>query len=301
MYVYAAFAAFCALSSARDILSELLFKDRIYEANPVFVLFVYSIITQLVAGICLFVPSRPHESHNIVRHGMAFIWLNVFTLAAFIFYFLAIKSPLGAAVNSFVDYGSSPIFTAIIGALYAKERLSRAFAISATASTVGIVILSIPRVYIDNFSPLWVAGLLMCFVSSISSACYRVGYKNLLVQGATKSSIIFFRLFGTTLTLGALLLISPDKIRLDILGQVSILGLIGFTAPLFLTLIIMERVTIRSFAMLLFCVPALTFIASASIGYATFFPSDLIAAALAIFGAVFHERRTGASTVLSRG
>ena len=81
----------------------------------------------------------------------------------------------------------------------------------------------------------------------------------------------------------------------------GILGLIGFTAPLFLTLIIMERVTIRSFAMLLFCVPALTFIASASIGYATFFPSDLIAAALAIFGAVFHERRTGASTVLSRG
>jgi hypothetical protein len=50
---YFAFGAFCVLSAARDVLSETLFKDQAYNASPIFVLFVYCVITQLVAGAVL--------------------------------------------------------------------------------------------------------------------------------------------------------------------------------------------------------------------------------------------------------
>jgi drug/metabolite transporter (DMT)-like permease len=290
---YISFAAFCVLSASRDVISEAFFKDHTYDASPVFVLFVYSVVTQCVAGAILLAGRSGQGAKHIVRHGSDFLWLNAFTLAAFLFYFLAINSPLGAAINAFVDYGSSPAFTAIVGAMLAHERLDRTFALSAVASVIGIVILSAPRVYIEQFSFLWMTGLALSLLSSIASAFYRVYYKLLLVSGATKSSVIFGRLFGVTVVLGTILLIRPELFRIDLLGETAILGLIGFTLPLFLTLTIIQRVTIRSFAILLFSVPALTFVLSASVGYAHFFVSDIVAAALAVVAIVFHERPEG--------
>jgi drug/metabolite transporter (DMT)-like permease len=288
---YMAFVAFCVLSSARDVVSEVIFKDHTYDASPVFVLFVYSAVTQCVAGAALLVGRAPERAKQIAGRGRDIFWLNIFTLAAFLFYFLAINSPLGAAINSFIDYGSSPAFTAAVGTLLVRERLDRTFLLSAAVSFTGIVILIAPRVYVSEFSLLWMAGLGLSFLSSISSAFYRVYFKILLASGATKSAVIFVRLFGVTLVLGAILLIRPELFRADLLVATSILGLIGFTLPLFLTLVIMQHVTIRSFAILLFSVPALTFLLSAILGYANFFVSDSIAAVLAVFAVVFHEWR----------
>src|SRR5262245_14208586 len=192
---YVAFAAFCALSSTRDVISEALFKNDTYNASPVFVLFVYSVVTQCIAGAMLLIGLPFQRTEQIVGPRKHFLGLNGFTLGAFFFYFLAISSPLGAAMNSFVDYGSSPAFTAIVGALLAQEQLDRTFAISALVSLAGIIVLSAPRVYIDEFSLLWLAGLALSLLSSISSAFYRVYYKLLLLGGATKSAVIFMRLF----------------------------------------------------------------------------------------------------------
>ncbi len=265
---YVAFGAFCALSSARDVISETLFKNHTYNASPVFILFVYSVVTQCTAGAALLVDHPFQRARQIAGRKKYVLRLNGFTLAAFFFYFLAINSPLGAAVNSFVDYGSSPVFTAVVAALLAQERLDRTFAVSALVSLAGIIVLSAPRVYVDEFSLLWVAGLVLSLLSSISSAFYRVYYKLLLLDGMTKSAVIFFRLFGITIVLGAMLLIRPELFRVDLLAETAILGLVGFTLPLFLTMSIIQRLTIRSFAMLLFAVPALTFLLSASLGYA---------------------------------
>src|ERR1700684_519848 len=127
---YLAFAGFCILSSCRDVLSEILFKDQQYDASPVFVLFVYSAVTQAVA-VAVFV-SRLVSGDLNPRPSLRsackeILLLNFFTLAAFLLYFVAIDSPVGAAVNSFVDYGSSPIFTAMVGILLMQERLDRIF------------------------------------------------------------------------------------------------------------------------------------------------------------------------------
>lgn len=288
---YLAFAAFCVFSSVRDVISEALFKNQTYDANPVFLVFVYSVTTQCVAGAILLFESPARSVKQMAGRETPFLLLNCFTLAAFFFYFLAIDSPLGAAVNSFVDYGSSPAFTAIVGVLVAKEPLDRTFAISASLSLIGIAVLSAPRLYIDQLSLLWIAGLFLSLLSSISSAFYRVYFRVLLVGGATKSVIIFVRLFGTTVALGIILLVKPEYFRADLLVQTAVLGLVGFTIPLFLTLTIIQHVTIPSFAMLLFCVPVFTFILSAAAGYTHLFASDLVAAALTITGATLYERR----------
>jgi len=288
---YVAFGAFCALSAARDVISETLFKDHTYNASPVFVVFVYSVVTQCVAGAMLLVGHPFQLATASVDRGRYFFLLNGFTLTAFFFYFLAINSPLGAAMNSFVDYGSSPVFTAIVAALLAQERLDKTFTISALVSFTGIVVLSAPRVSIDEFSWVWLTGLGFSLLSSISSAFYRVYFRLLLVGGVTKSAVIFIRLFGITISLGAILLIRPELFRVDLLAETAVLGLLGFTLPLFLTLAIIQRLTLQSFAMLLFAVPALTFLLSESLGYARLFPSDIVAGALAIIGMILHERR----------
>jgi Glycosyl hydrolase 108 len=138
---------------------------------------------------------------------------------------------------------------------------------------------------------LWAAGLAFSLLSSLSSAFYRVYFRLLLVRGMMKSAVIFFRLFGLTVALGGILLVRPDLFRSDLLLKTSILGLVGFTVPLFLSLTIIQRLTLRSFAILLFALPAITFFLSASMGYAQLFPSDVAAGALAIIGIVLHERR----------
>lgn len=291
---YVAFSAFCILSSVRDVISEIVFKDQAYDASPIFVLFVYSVVTQCVAGTFLFANRSADDARKIISgHTADVVRLNVFTLAAFFFYFLAINSPLGAATNAFIDYGSTPVFTALVGALLAREELDRTFAVSATVSVIGIAVLGAPRIWIDQFSMLWIAGLTFSLLSSISSAFYRVYFRLLLLTGAPKSSIIFFRLFGVTFALGTMLLIRPDLLRLDLLPQIALVGFVGFTLPLFLTLTIIQNVTIRTFSMMLFLAPATTFLLSASLGYARFYISDILAAVLLVLGVVFHERRKG--------
>jgi Glycosyl hydrolase 108 len=147
------------------------------------------------------------------------------------------------------------------------------------------------EIYRSKYWNLWAAGLAFSLLSSLSSAFYRVYFRLLLVRGMMKSAVIFFRLFGLTVALGGILLVRPDLFRSDLLLKTSILGLVGFTVPLFLSLTIIQRLTLRSFAILLFALPAITFFLSASMGYAQLFPSDVAAGALAIIGIVLHERR----------
>src|SRR4051794_28519030 len=91
-----ALVAFCFFSALRDTLSEILFKDEAYKASPIFVLFVFSVTTQLVSGAVVSISRRRHWGEGM----RDIILVNVYTLSAFLFYFLAISLPLGAALNS---------------------------------------------------------------------------------------------------------------------------------------------------------------------------------------------------------
>jgi drug/metabolite transporter (DMT)-like permease len=289
---YLAVAAFCLLTSLRDVISEDLFKDRLYEASPVFVLFVYSIETQLLAGIALFA-TRRRELQNLTLDVWKDLgWLNFFTLSAFLSYFLAIASPLGASLNSFIDYGIGPIFTAVVAIVVAGERVGSTFVITVAISILGIILLAEPRVQVTGLSLAWLAGSLFSLLSSLSTAFFRVYFRILLNKGLSKSAMMFLRLIATSSVLGITLALKPDLFRLDLLGSAIILGAVGFTLPLFLVLAILQRIALGNYAMLLFCVPVTTYLLSALFGFGRFYATDLIAAGL-IFGSVgLHEFRS---------
>src|ERR1043166_7203495 len=99
-FAYLAFFAFCVLSSTRDVLSEVLFKHGSYSASPVFVLFVYSVVTQAVAALILLIGNLMGQGSRASLWSVKneLLWSNIFTLMAFSCYFFAIQSPLGAAI-----------------------------------------------------------------------------------------------------------------------------------------------------------------------------------------------------------
>jgi chloramphenicol-sensitive protein RarD len=288
---YGAFISFCILSSLRDSVSEALFKNTQFGASPLFVLFIYCVVTEIVAATFLL-----RQNARLIARGITFenlsseiVLLNIFTLAAFLFYFLAISSPLGAALSAFVDYGINPILTAIVGAFFLQKRLNRHFIWSATASISGIVVLGLPRIEVDQVTLPWLIGLAMVVLSALSAAFFRLYFKILLQQGHSKSVIIFMRLIGLTVFLGIALAVRPDLFRSDLILETAAIGLLGFTLPLFLTLNILQRLELSNFAMLLFLYPALTFMISTILGYAQFYITDLIAFTVIGFGVIRYE------------
>jgi drug/metabolite transporter (DMT)-like permease len=292
---YIAIVAFCALSSARDVISELLFKGQAYKADPIFVLFVYSAVTQLV-GVVVFALGPRATRPTSARLGKAkneIIYLNVFTAAAFALYFAAIRLPLGAAMNSFVDYGTGPIFTALVGAHMLRERLDRSFAYVCIVSLAGLLLLNIPRIETEQASAqLWL-GIGCALLSSVAGAYYTIYYKLLIVRGLPKSLIITLRLVVLTVVLGFLLAMDRELFRIDLLIPTAILGLIGFTLPLFLILNIVQHVTIRRYSILLFLVPALTLLFSIFAGYETLRTFDVLGAGILILAVGYHEASIG--------
>ena len=295
LIAYVAIGAFCALSSIRDVISELLFKGQAYKASPIFVLFVYSAMTQLVALVVFALgprASRPKLSElGEVKNEI--IYLNLFTAAAFALYFAAIRLPLGAGMNSFVDYGSGPIFTALVGAQMLHERLDRSFVYVCIVSLAGLLLLNIPRFEAQPESAQWLLGIGCALLSSVAGAYYTIYYKILLVRGLAKSLIITLRLALLTVILGLLLVIDRELFRTDLLISTAIVGLFGFTLPLFLILNIVQRVTIRRYAILLFLVPALTLLLSILVGYETLRTFDALGAGILIFAVGYHEASIG--------
>ena len=169
--------------------------------------------------------------------------------------------------------------------------LTKRFWFSASVSFIGIMILLFPRAKVEEFSWWLVVGTLAAVLSSFSSAVYSVYFKRLLEQGVKKSSIIFFRLVGLSLVLGVILLTKPDLFQPKLVLETSVLGLFGFTIPLFITLYVLQRVQISNFAMLLFLLPALTMIVAGSIGYVELRYSDIVACILILLGVVVYETR----------
>ncbi len=272
-------------------MSEVVFKHDLYGTSPIFVLFVYSAITQIAAGLVLvFRRTTLTQVIKNVASWQHIVWLNIYTLAAFGLYFFAINSPLGAGLNAFVDYGSAPMFTAIVGAFLVGHRLDARFAICAIISGFGILLMTLPRIAFEGISLAWISGLLFAILSSLSSALYRVYFKIVLTRGMPLAAVILSRLCATTVVLGGILILDRQLIRSDLLLPISVMGLIGFCLPLFLMLVVIRSVAIPRLAMLLFAFPALTLFFSIALRLARFYWSDLVAAAVILLGPAMYER-----------
>ncbi len=287
--VYSVFVLFCLLSALRDTLSEALFKGARSGANPIFVQFVYSVSTQLLALAVIGAqrvlrkPSAPlHSPREAVK---PLILVNIFTLVAHSTFFLAISSPLGAGLNSLVDYGASPVFTAFAGIIVLRTKLDKDFWKACRWSVLGIGVFGLGRVHDAALSTLWGAGLVLALVSSLCSGFYRIYLKLLMSEGANKAVVVFYRMIGSTLITGSILVARPDWFRADLLLPTGLVGLCGFALPLFLMLFVIQRLRVQSFAALLFLMPMLTYAFSVLTGYAHLHWSDVLGG-LIIFAAV---------------
>jgi drug/metabolite transporter (DMT)-like permease len=152
--------------------------------------------------------------------------------------------------------------------------------------------LAVPRLQVPSVTWLWLFGLALAVLSSLSSACYRVYFKLLLENGLSRSAIIFFRLAGTTLVPGIIMIFWPEQFRPDLLVQTAIVGVLGFALPLFLVLTILQRIALGNYAILLFSVPAITYLLSSLFGYGQFYATDLLAALLIFAAVAVHEVRS---------
>lgn len=287
------FVLFCCLSATRDVLSEVFLKKQEYQLSPVFILLIYSLTTQLIFGLHLLVrPRRVRTSNTLASRDtvLALALLNVFTVIAYTTYFLAIASPLGAGLNSFVDYGTTPLFTAITGALLLGEKLNKRFWYSATLGLSGVFLFSISRISSDlSMSFAWLLGLTYALVSSLSSAAYRVYSKQLLSVGMDKSQILFYRLFGVTISLSVYAYIGKEVVQVEAILPVLITGIIGFSLPLFLILYVLEHMEIRQFAILWFLLPLITYFVSFGFGYTDVYVLDALAAICIVLGVSSYE------------
>jgi len=257
-----ALLAFCVLSALRDVLSEDWLKRGEGDLSPVFLLFVYSVVTQVVAaGFRRTRWASSAEKTGRGRSHLDLALLNGFTLLGFLTFFLAIETDLGSAMNAFVDYGTSPIFTAIGGFLLVGQRVERAFWASSVVSICGIAVLIFERQHgVGTLNASVLLGVGYAITSAVSTAVCRVLFSRLLAEGRTKSEIMLHRMWALSATLGAVLLFRPELVRPDLALQIALLGLVGFTVPLFMVLVIAERLRIDQMANLFFLLPVITYL-----------------------------------------
>lgn len=279
-FVYGLFLLFCALVAARDVLSEHFFKRA--AVDPAFALFVYSVLTQAIALAWL-------GPRRLFRRGIAapgtpgfrsFLLLNASTGLSFMTYFLAVATPLGAGLSSVLGFGSDPIITAGLGAWLLGERLDRKFWVATGLCLVSLTLLYWGNVQVGAVTVGWVAGLVLCLVSTFFFALSVIAMKQLLNLGAPKPSLIFHRLTFTTLGTGAYLAVRPDAWNGSALPSLAGVGIVAYALPLIVFPYVIERITIVSLAVLLFLIPAFTLAFSWLSGLGSYGPADLVAATL---------------------
>lgn len=291
--LYASLFLFCFLSASRDIYSERVFKGPT-EVDPIFAVFIYSIVTQIVALIVSVsdkivrtfpnVVIRPRVSETLVD----LLYANIFTMGAFITYFLAIRTSLGASLNAFVDYGCGPILTGLVGGVLLKEPLQWHFGVASFISIIGVFILVERQGQgLWNFSNV---GFALAIVSCLCSVIYRISFKRLLQKQVKKASIVFLRLIGTSVAAGLWLFFYGEKsYDVDDILSLVLTGVLGFAAPLFLSLYVLQRVSISRFGLFLFALPAIIYIEAVAFGLKQFSIIDCGAALMIFLGIWFHE------------
>ncbi|WP_459863808.1 DMT family transporter [Endothiovibrio diazotrophicus] len=291
---YLVFFSFCIISGIRDVITEYLFKDEVWNSNPVFTLFVFSISAIVFVVLFLFINERRlgFDRFKVEKNTVVvFVKLNFFTFLAFGCFLLAIDSSFGAALNSVVDYGTSPIFTGILAAIVLGEKLGKVFWVSLFFGVSGILLIANSRVSFDvEMHASWYVGLLCALSSSLSSAFCRAYYKKLVDLGVEKLLILFWRMTGMVLVLFIFMLVYGDEYwRSDLLVITFIVGLFGFVLPIYLMLLVVQNFELKHVAVLLMLYPVFTLLFASAFGYYSPAALDMLGILLVLGAVLLHE------------
>jgi drug/metabolite transporter (DMT)-like permease len=291
------FTLFCVLSALRDSLSEILFKGVDQQVHPAFSLFVYSVVTQIVSLAWIWGRKRKNTvTLELKDRVKPLFMLNVYTLIAFLCYFLAIGSKLGAGLNAFIEYGAAAFFVAILAVIYFKEKVDIYYWSIFLALSFGLSFFVFEKLSMP-FDEQWFTGLLYALGSAFASAMYLIYYKVLLESGMGKPEIILFRLMGITLILGVYIAYNPAVASAGYLMELVVLGVFGFALPLFLIIYLVEILAVRHLGLYLFAAPAMTYYFSWSLGYVDLRMLDLVGAAIIFSALLVNEVKTAKAAV----
>lgn len=164
-------------------------------------------------------PSRETIAYNATRSVLVVITATTF------FYALSALPLADAVALSFV----APVFIALFGAIFLKERLDARIAIALAAGLIGMVLIASGRVGGADYGPHTLYGVAACLISAVTYALALV----LLRARATRdalSIIVWFQNLGPAVLLAipaAVVWTTPSISDLGLFALVGGLGVIG--------------------------------------------------------------------------
>lgn len=285
---YVALVLYILLGGARDVGTELWIKE--WGGVPLSVLLLSYCLGAMVLGR---ITSR-WEDKTTVPPAKARGWVVVTmgaTILSFILTLWAIRSDLGAAYNSFIDYGAAPsfaVFFTILCVLWFKvEELKSprlkwgyffGFGLAISASVLFAWIESsgeTGKMPVDGV----LFGLGAALAWSPVPACNKV----LLKRGYRATQVMTLRMLPLAFVSAVVMLANGEGHHLIAHPELLLFGLIFFALPVFLALLVLRHVDVFMLVAWQFCIPCWTYGLSLLAGIKTFHPAAAVT--IAVVGA----------------
>jgi len=257
---------FAALSAGRDVFAKELFKQS--KMRPAFATFFICIVSWIIFYVTASVARKGPYLFDDFRRASREIkvlvyWSNVLTLIGFLTALMAIDAT-NAYVSALIDYGGSPIITALLAMAILRETSSRGALIGLSVSLVGVIMLVgglVGGTEVKISARESVIGTLCAIVSAVAFGLNQVVNKRLVVYGLVREKLWLLRLPLAVVVLGVFAVTKgmPD---LDSWAVLVVWAAVGTTAPLFLLVFAFEHLRVSNIASFLFLVPLFTFIGS---------------------------------------
>jgi drug/metabolite transporter (DMT)-like permease len=263
---------FAILSAWRDIYAKTLFRD-IPAISPVVVTWISAAISWLfLYAVTCAADRQPYvfqDVRSLSPTGRRDLILNnVGTVVAFLTAFWAIRllEPYSIAL---VDYGASPVLTALLALRLRNERLGVNGFLGLIFCVLGIAVLVLALAggaRRETISAEYLFGLLLALVSAVAFAANQIWNKNLVERGIVRQRLLLSRLILLLIVLlpfawADLPALAPVAL------EVVIWSLLGMALPLYMLMYAFERLQVKNVAYALFLIPVFIFLGSLREGF----------------------------------
>jgi drug/metabolite transporter (DMT)-like permease len=299
---WVALVFFAALGAARDVWAkEFMLGPAI---DPFYLSWFGSSLTWILFSLWVLFCPRTSQSPVValstrIPVPILILLTNAATLIAFTTTFFAIYK-LNAYLNSIVDYGATPCIMASLGVMLRKESVSLLNWMGMGTSLLGIVILAGALTQrggapVEGASAL--VGIALALVSAVALAVAQNCNKELLDRQWPKEKVIFARLPLLVLAVGTYGIFNPTFFHgAENWLTLSIWAFFGMTIPLFLSVVALQQLQVKSVSQCYFLIPVFAFLGSLLRGHIKVSASlwlDCLAGALVIFGVLLAEKSPG--------
>jgi drug/metabolite transporter (DMT)-like permease len=281
---------FVILSAARDVFAGTLLRPG--DLDPVFMTWVFCLVTGILFWALTSVRLRSLYAFSEFielprKHRTRLILLNVSTMLAYVTTFVAI-SRIDPYSNSLIDYGATPIVSAILAAIVRQERIGSLGKLGMGIAALGIVILT--RAISGTTSAQHLGVGIACALLSCGFASWNnVLNKDLVTVVKPRERLVALRLMLAIVVLGAYVVGRGVPAGAP-WAMLCLVGLLGIAVPLYLVVYAFEQLEVRHLAMAFFLIPVAVFAFSVLAGLLHFSWASLAAGCIVVAGVFVAEK-----------